>query len=254
MTSLNDYFFSIITIVNKPAVVQEFKKKLNEQIGVRYELIPIWNDHNQFDSAREAYNRYLSRTNGDYVIFTHPDINFLREDSLSTILQQVIKLPNLGVAGIAGSPWEHDGRHAYIVSNIVQGKEQKRIGKHINKPRKVQTVDECFFIMTREYLCHHPFSAIKGWHMYAVEQCLEASINGFTNYVVPAKVWHDSTGGSEDRSYVITGKQIVKKYGKHFPYINTTVTKWETQGWKAKVYPWLKFYKRQIRRKMGLYD
>lgn len=254
MTALNEYLFSIITIVNKPKVFDKFRSKLDKQIGVKYELIPIMNDHNQFHSARMAYNSYLSKIKGDYVIFTHPDINFLQNDSLSKILKQVVDLPHLGVAGIAGSPWKHEGRHAFIVSTIVQGNSQKRIGKYINKPTIVQTVDECFFVMKRDYLIKHPFSTINGWHMYAVEQSLEAISNGLTNYVVPAKVWHDSTGASEDRSYVITGKQIVKKYGKEFPFINTTVTKWETKGWKARVYPWLKYYKRQLRRKLGLYD
>ena len=254
MTTLNDYLFSIVTIVNKPDVFQTFKSELQKQNGVRYELIPIWNDHNQFDSARAAYNSYLPKLHGDYVVFLHPDINFLQSNSLLLILQQVVNLPNLGVAGIAGSPWQHEGRHAYIVSTIVQGKAKKRIGKYIDKPTKVQTVDESFFVMKHQYLADHPFSSLKGWHMYAVEQSLQAELDGLDNYVVPAKIWHDSTGGSEDRSYVVTGKKIIKKYGQHFPYINTTVTKWETQGWKAQVYPWLKFYKRQFRRKLGLYD
>ncbi|MDW5472880.1 hypothetical protein SAZ89_01370 [Limosilactobacillus reuteri] len=55
---LTDYKhdFSIITIVNKEKVYQDFKKSLNQQQQVDYEVIKVNNDNNQFKSARKAYN------------------------------------------------------------------------------------------------------------------------------------------------------------------------------------------------------
>lgn len=64
-----------------------------------------------------------------------------------------------------------------------------------------------------------PFSNIEGWHMYAVEQCLQATLDGKKNYVIPSRIWHLSAGVSEDRNYVRIGKEIVKRYGSNFPIL-----------------------------------
>ena len=59
--------FSLITIVNKEPVYQEFKKNLDTQVNVDYELIKIDNYDNQFNSARAAYNDAAKKANGEYL-------------------------------------------------------------------------------------------------------------------------------------------------------------------------------------------
>lgn len=243
---------SIITIVNKPLVYEEFKRSLAVQVDVNYELIKINNDHQQFSSARDAYNSAAKKAKGNFLLFVHPDIRFLNDRALSEVLKQLIAIPKLGIGGIAGSPFSLHGRHAYIVSTMKQGTDCQPIGTQIDRPTKVQTVDECFFLMSKKFWNQHKFSNLKGWHMYAVEECLKALEDGYVNYVVPSKVWHKSTGSSENWEYVKTGYQIVRKFGKPYQQINTTVSKWETHGWKSFVYPPIKFAKRQIERKLGI--
>lgn len=247
-----EHLFSIITIVNKENLYQQFKQSLAQQQDVNYELIKINNDHQQFDSARAAFNAAAKKAHGDYLVFLHPDIRFLDDHALHDVLAQILQLPNLGVAGVAGSPFELNGRHAFIVTTLVQGLDKSHVGTPIKKPKKVQTIDECFFVMKKTFWEQYPFSDLKGWHMYAVEECLKADIDGYDNYVVPSRVWHRSTGTSENWQYVQTGMQIVQRYGSHFDQINTTVSKWETHGWRKVVYPPLKFAKRQVRRKLNL--
>ena len=53
--------FSIITIVNKEKVYEDFKRSLESQKEVNYELVKIDNNHNQFFSAREAYNDAINK-------------------------------------------------------------------------------------------------------------------------------------------------------------------------------------------------
>lgn len=245
--------FSILTIVNKEDIYREFKKNLKEQQGVNYELIKINNDHNQFTSAREAYNHAMKKARGDYFIFLHPDMRFLDEYALRDVLEQVTKLEDLGVAGISGCPFELHHHKSTILTTIVQDQPPYHFGKPIDKVTEVQTVDECFFVMTREFCEAHPFTDVKGWHMYAVEQCLIALLNDKKNYVIPARMWHYSPGNSENWQYVQTGREIVKRYGSHFSSINTTMTTWNTQSkLNLVVMPPLKLVKHKIWRKFNL--
>lgn len=245
--------FSIITIVNKEDIYKGFKKSLAMQKDVNYELIKINNDHNQFTSAREAYNEAAKKAHGDYFVFLHPDMRFLDKLALHDVLEQVVKIDDLGVAGISGCLFEVHHHKSTLVTSILQGDPAHHFGHLINKVTKVQTVDECFFVMSREVYEQHPFSDINGWHMYAVEQCLVALLDNKMNYVIPARMWHFSTGFSENWQYVQTGREIVKRYGKHFPSINTTITTWNTKSKLSLVLvPPIKLLKHKIWRKLNL--
>ncbi|MCX2187190.1 glycosyltransferase [Limosilactobacillus pontis] len=244
----NKHEYSLITISNNESVYQEFKKGLKQQKDVDYELIKINNDHNQFNSARVAYNEAAKKARGKYLVFLHPDIRFLDDYALHDTLSAIKAIPNFGVAGIAGSPWKLYKNKSYIITTIVQGKDKEHVGTPINKTTEVQTLDESFFVIKKTYWEKHPFTNYLGWHFYAVEQCLRAIIDGKKNYVVPARIWHKSTGGSEDKNYVRMGEEMVQRYGSHFPYINTTVTKWETRGIKKYTTPWYRYAKRQVHR------
>ena len=251
--TVQDKLFSIITIVNKEKIYEGFLKNLKEQEGVQYELIKINNDHNQFSSAREAYNDAVKKAHVDYFIFLHPDMRFLDKFALKDALEQIVKIDDLGVAGVSGCPFELHHHKSTILTTIVQGDPYYHFGKSIDKVTEVQTVDECFFVMTRDFYENHPFTDVKGWHMYAVEQCLIALLNNKKNYVIPARMWHYSPGNSENWQYVQTGREIVKRYGNHFSSINTTMTTWNTKSkLNLVVIPPLKLIKHKIWRKLNL--
>ena len=247
------YEYSLITISNHENIYQEFKEGLERQKGVDYELIKINNNQHQFSSARTAYNEAATKANGKYLVFLHPDIRFLDEYSLRDTLKKITSINDFGIAGIAGSPWDLYKNRSYIVTTIVQGKNKEHVGTNIKETTEVQTVDESFFVMKKDYWEQLPFTDYPGWHFYAVEQCLRAIIDKKKNYVVPARIWHKSTGGSEDKNYVRRGKQMVAEYGDYFPYINTTVTKWDTKGITKYTTPWFRYAKRQIHRYLDKY-
>lgn len=85
----------------------------------------------------------------------------------------------MGVAGVAGYK---QGNAWKILSNIVHGENKSRAGDKIEKPEMVQTVDECMFFVKADTIRRHPFSTTKGWHMYAVELCLQLLTDGYINY------------------------------------------------------------------------
>ncbi len=226
---------SLILIVNKKNVYNEFLKNVNSQKNIVYELIPINNYHNEYTSARQAYNSAAKDAKGEYLMFLHPDIRFLDKMSLCDILNQVDRLTDFGVAGIAGAK-KSAKKKRDIYSNIFHGSEKKRVGIEINQPVPVQTLDECLFIIKNKYFQRNPFSHRDGWHLYSVEYCLDALRNGRVNYVIPSRVWHLSDGKSLDANYVFQLNEIIKKERSSFDLICTTVKAWPTKGINSFLY------------------
>jgi len=221
---------TIITVWNKEAIFREFAQALEQQQGVDYTLLAVDNSQNRYPSARAAFNAQLPRIQTEYVAFLHQDIRFQDDRALADILSWAEQLENLGVAGVAGCP---AGQQWELISNIVHGAGAVAAGRSIEKPVPVQTVDECLFILRTDALQAHPFSNKTGWHMYAVEQCLEMEAAGYHNYVVPARIWHLSSGDSLDHTYLYTLEEMVRQYGAETLFLNTTVKQWKTRGIKA---------------------
>lgn len=229
--------FSLITIANNEQVYKEFKTSLATQINVNYELIKINNKNNIYNSARKAYNSAARQAKGTFLVFCHPDIRFMDPYVLHDIINYVVQLKSkFGVIGIAGTPFKLVNNDRIILSNIVHGDQKLFVGKKIDQPEEVQTLDECFFVLSKNFWRDHPFSSDKGWHLYAVEECLAASASGYKNFVVPAHIWHTSDGKSEDFHYYLQLKRLIKKHYNDLPRINTTVKMWPTKGMKSKIY------------------
>jgi len=226
---------SIITIVNNNEVYDKFKTSLDTQLNIAFELIKIDNVTGTFQAARDAYNAAAKNAQGKYLVFCHPDIRFLNNHALHDIINYTMSLESFGVVGVAGSPYELTENNRIILSTILHGDQKKPAGQEIIKPTEVQTVDECFFIMTKKQWSIQHFSNESGWHLYAVEQCLASNKQGLKNFVVPAKLWHTSDGKSEDYHYYTYLRHLVNKYKSSIPRINTTVKMWSTRGLKSKL-------------------
>jgi len=225
--------FTIITVWNKPELFFEFQQELKRQQGVQYTLLAVDNSQNRYGGAREAFLAQLDRVQTEFVVFMHQDIRFQDETALHDLMVSAESLENLGVAGVAGCP---EGIQWILYSDIVHGKQALPAGTAVNGSLPVQTVDECLFIVRTAVARAHPFSRRGGWHMYAVEQCLALRRAGYQNYVLSARIWHLSKGGSLDQSYLKTLEELIGEYGKDTEFLNTTVKQWKTKGRKAKAY------------------
>ena len=239
---------SLITIVNKNDVYEGFLKSLGEQKNITYELIPVYNIDNEFSSARVAYNQAVQKAQGRYLCFVHPDIRFLDENSLHDFLEYVISIDDFGVVGIAGAV-ACGKKSRDILTTIVQGEKLEKVGCLINKPEKIQTVDECFFVIKKEYFQKNHFSIKEGWHLYSVEYCLQALKKNKQNYVVPSRIWHMSDGKSLDSNYITQLNILIEEFRNDYELICTTVKAWPTKGIGAYLYRkyyWLKQYIKRI--------
>lgn len=220
---------SLIVIVNNFESYNKYLiESLKRQTYNEYELIMIDNTKQQYRNAVEAYNYGISRSTGDYLCFLHQDICFLSESSLENICVWILKLDkmrNIGVMGVAGAS---AGRNSQIYSSIVHGSEAVRCGDiYVKSEKIVQTLDECLFIISKKKMMQYGFDKnIKGFHLYCVEYCLRMTKYKELCVVIPAEVWHISSGASLDWTYYRELKKIVNKY-RDVKYINTTVHCWE---------------------------
>lgn len=233
---MNKPLCSLLLIVNKEPIYQRFLYNLTTQLDVTNELIEIDNRNNQYSSARAAFNENIHRANGEYLIFLHPDICFLDPYALRDIMTHVRSLGEFGVAGIAGAPTQLERGQRVILSTIVHGEDKLPAGRTVEHPMEVQTLDECLFVIQKDWFREHPFSHASGWHLYCVEQCLQSIVHGRKNYVLPARVWHLSDGKSLDWKYVSQLERLIEIYGKTMPVINTTVRKWPTRGFRNRMF------------------
>ena len=224
---------TIICVWHKEQQFIEFKNNLSSQKDVEFNLIAIDNSTNKYSSIREIYNGLIDEISTEYVMFCHPDIVFLEDNVLFSLIESLSQLSNLGVVGIAGC---REGQHWEILSNIVHGDNMKLAGTPIKVPERVQMVDECLYIMKSDFLKNHKYSDITGWHLYAVEQCLNAIAEGLNNYVVPVNIWHRSDGKSLDPSYLKSLELVIKNCCKDIDYLNTTVKQWKTRGIWPRIY------------------
>ena len=232
---------AIYTIVNKQDIFDEFKLNIYEQKGIDYQLYKISNCKGEYNSARKAYNDNATDNNVDYYVFLHPDIRFIDKNALADIMKSIDSIGDFGVVGIAGA--REVGNTREIISTIVQGEQKRRVGTFIDRPTQVQTVDECLFVIKRDYFVENKFSEKDGWHLYSVEYSLKALKDGKENFVVPARVWHMSPGSSLDEKYMSQLEIILQEYKRDYYIICTTVKAWQTKGLTAYVfrkYYWIK--------------
>ena len=230
---------SIIMIINNESIYKGFLDSLNNQDFKKIELIPIYNYDQEFNSASYAYNKYAKNAKGDLLIFMHPDIRFQDKHSLSNIIEYVNNLDDFGIVGVAGAKKGKNGERE-ILTNIVHGSKKEKAGNPIHSPEEVQTLDECMFIIKKDYFNKNMFTERESWHLYAVEYCLKVLNHGDKIYVIPLNVWHMSDGKSLNYNYVLDLISLAKDYKGQFPVLYTTVKKWDLKGVSGFLY--LRYY------------
>ena len=243
---------TIIVITNDKKRCDEFTAGLNTQQNVEYQLLVVESIHGEFCGARQAYNSVIDLIEYDNVVFCHHDIFFLDNNALENILMYIDSLDDFGVVGVAGC--KH-GEEWEILSTMLHGDGKQLCGTKIDKPTEVQCVDECFFVMQKKFVKKYRFTDMTGWHLYAVEQCVRAEQKELKNYVVPANMYHASSGNSLDPSYINALLEFKEVYSVQDGILNTTVKQWNIKTTKGylyiKYYYWKQVIKKTLK-KLGI--
>lgn len=216
---------SIICVYNNKKILDKYLlKSLKSQIIEDYELILLDNTQKKFKSASEALNYGGKKAKGEYILFAHQDIDLISDTFLIDLEAFLIHLQDLGIAGVAGKV----GDKKEVITRIKQGNPPKNVSTHpIKKITKVQTIDECLFLIPKTVFNEIKFDeeVCDGWHLYGVDYSLNIISHGLDVYVIPISVYHKSIGYSFSKEYYVTVEKLLKKYD--FDKIYTTMGTWD---------------------------
>lgn len=193
---------------------------------VNYELITINNTEKKFKSAAKALNFGGNKAKGKYILFVHQDVDLSSKSFLEKLEIILDSINNLGIAGVAGK----SESSRFIISNIKEGTPPKYTGIQIDKPVKVQTLDECLFIIPKKVFNKLKFDekVCDGWHLYAVDYSLSILEIGLDVYVIPTNIYHYSAGESFSSEYYTILKKLIEKHKDNYNWIYTTMGHWNS--------------------------
>jgi glycosyltransferase involved in cell wall biosynthesis len=217
---------SVVCVYNNKEILEEFLLKSLKKQSVEYELFLMDNRNGKFKSAAEALNKGAEEAKGKYIMFVHQDIDLKSDKWLENVEKTLDSLDNVGIAGVAGRIKYRKG----IVTTIEDGIPPQKIPSfNFKTPVKVQTLDECLFIIPKSIFNTLQFDekTCDDWHLYAVDYSLTIKDRGFDVYVIPSFLYHRSPGYSYSEMFNLTLKKVLKKHWKE-GVIYTTMKNWIT--------------------------
>lgn len=220
--------FSIVCVYNNKEILNKFLLKSLKNQSTEYELILMDNTEKRFKSAAEALNDGGMKACGEYIIFTHQDVDLISNECLRKTETILNSLEKFGIAGVAGKPKNKKG----VMTNITDGNPPSAAGGiKIQEPEIVESLDECFFIIPNEIFKEHKFDEVvcDDWHLYAVDYSLSLKELSLYTYVLPIQLHHGSKAFSFNETYYITLKKLLNKYKKSETWICTTMGNWNTK-------------------------
>ncbi|MCE8424423.1 MAG: hypothetical protein J5U17_01420 [Candidatus Methanoperedens sp.] len=231
---------SIVCVYNNERILTDYLLKSLHDQTVEFDLIKVDNTSGSFKSASEALNLGGKKAKGKYIMFVHQDVDLSSNTWLEKVEKILDALPNLGIAGVAGTKDEKG-----VMSVIEHSDPPKSAGEiYIKKPTKVQTLDECLVIIPRSIFIelHFDEKICDDWHLYTVDYCLSCLGSGFDVYAIPVYIYHRCTSvetkknriqiicdiGYLPEGYYKTLQKLLNKHKKNHRYIYTNFGRWDT--------------------------
>jgi len=224
--------FSIICAYNNKEILEKFLHSSLEKQTQKYQLILLDNAKNQFKSAAEALNFGAKKAREKYLMFVHQDVRLEDKNWLAKAAQFLEGLKDLGIAGVAGMS-ENGKDNKSRGRNVIKHGEPPAPwswGNPIKEPEVVQTLDECLLIIPRRVFDKLQFDeeTCNDWHLYGVDYCLGVKKMGFSPYVLPLSIYHQSAGSSFSERYYDTLRKLLIKHKDKYKRIYTTMGSWYT--------------------------
>lgn len=231
---------SIVCVYNNEKILNDYLLKSLSSQTVEFELTKVDNTSGSFRSASEALNYGGKKAKGKYIMFVHQDVDLSSSTWLENTEKMLDGIHNLGIAGVAGTKDEKG-----VMTVIEHSNPPKSAGNiHIQKPTKVQTLDECLVIIPKSIfeMLYFDETTCDDWHLYTVDYCLSCIKLGFEVYAIPVYIYHKCTSveikrnrfqifsgsGSLPNGYFQTLKKLLNKHKNEHKYIYNTFGRWDT--------------------------
>jgi len=173
------------------------------------------NQNRKWKSIPEAIIDFLPKVGEkEPLIITHQDVIFYDKVSFFKIEEYLheISIDDFYFIGVAGRKNVKGYKEGVGINNIISGGRETGFFK-IEKPEKVDTIDECVIITNRKTIeKFNLFREFKtSWHLYAVDACLSLQMRKFDCYVIPILINHLSRGNC-DEDFFDLGSYLLSKY------------------------------------------
>jgi glycosyltransferase involved in cell wall biosynthesis len=165
----------------------KFRQHLLQTVGLKNVQVLEYTNYNQY-SLTEVYNKGLSESVNDIVVFCHNDIIFEKEYWGKRITEHFNKSPDYGVLGVAGTSyypssgrwWDIQGE---MVGQVFHQHQGKKWLSEYNKPFGSKIipsviVDGVFFAVKRSNLKTNFDESFKGFHFYDTSFCMSNHLLG----------------------------------------------------------------------------
>lgn len=166
------------------------------------------------DDIFTGFNRMASIANGDFLVFTHDDVQFLGTRSVFDAPINLMKKPLTGLVGAAGTRlmpkegcwWK--SFHLDCRGAVYHPSNEQPFGMHLNgwphmaaQFGRVAVVDGVLLMCSRvtfEKLTGFDHQSFSGFHFYDMDLSVRAHLLGLSNYVAPIPLLHKSHGVTND--------------------------------------------------------
>ncbi len=210
---------TLVCCYNKPEQYQALCDSLATQTEP-YMLLGVDNRQQTYDACSKALNAAVRQVTTQYVAFAHQDIVFTSPAQLTQLVSYLERIALHDLLGVAGSRFDSKD----TISNVYRQDGQSQYGAaRVTDMELCDTVDECFIAGSTQHFLEFPFDEeiCNGWHLYAVEACLNAKRAGNNIYLCDLPLIHQS-GGNPDREFYRCFCRLCKEYNKQVPYLRTT--------------------------------
>ncbi|MDR3710322.1 MAG: hypothetical protein P4L33_18650 [Capsulimonadaceae bacterium] len=215
--------FLICTVANKETEFASMKRSFIDagfdEASCNYRLYSNF-DKNHHD-CYEAINDALDDATERYVIFAHQDVRIRREHGAQHLLGLLASLEKRdaqwAVAGNAGIGLDYESVRRITDPHGID----QQVG---TLPSQVMSLDENILIV-RTLSGIRCSKQLSGFHLYATDLCLNASVKGLSAYVIDFHLVHLS-GGTISQEFVTSRLQFQQRWSQVyiFRYVRTPST------------------------------
>jgi hypothetical protein len=207
--------FHICTLVTDTAQYEAMKRSFVaagfDEERCRYTVLDN-RGKNHFEGFG-GFNVVQGDTTEPYLIFCHQDLLLESGDGFETLVSVLKDLdqrdPRWAVLGNAG--WSDLIHLAMVFTDPVW--HGRRLGR---LPQRVQSLDENFLVVrTETHLRCSP--ELSGFHLFATDLCLHASLRGLSCYVIDFHLTHLSQGNRSKDFYAVR-QRFVRHWNRAFAF------------------------------------
>jgi hypothetical protein len=180
---------SIVCVYNDPVVRERCLDRSVHQLQAaegEIEYLPVRNTDQTYSSAGAALNHGVQQARNDVVAFVHQDV-FLHSATAIGQAASHLVAGDFGMLGAVGID-----RSGLIIGHVRD--RVVMLGRPLEAPVDVDSVDEVLFMATRQQLLDEPLteSPDLAWHAYAVEYGLRVRRSGQRVGVADIPLTHNS--------------------------------------------------------------